>query len=441
MFSIDWESPKNSEVAAMVNTKTSALIDSCATAFKRTGLLRLAEEPRGAANSASLGVTVAQSQEHPGTYSVLPRGHLAQEPSQNSGVEAPDAVFQGNAALALRTSVEDEPASELRHRIPEQRSPDAERQPSETSRGAAVGLSAVDAFLPDGGLPTGKVTELVMSGGAAWGTRLALWACRAAQARAALTGTECWCAYIDPSGSLHARGVEATGVELSRLLVLRPTLEDVERVVLRLSEARVFSVIVVDLAGVPWAIRNAKHSSAAGWSSARWPVSRGTNKERKRALGSAEQKRQNWPRTVRQLALRLANTQAQVILLTEGQSEVGGKHSSQSRNGLPLPVALRVQMSSTRSGVSLQVVKEAQGRVGGQLTVPWGVWWSKSETLNPANDMDESTLREGRAKSLGVHPDRVQSLLRTVSPERQSREAGIPTVASSRFARSSRASL
>lgn len=324
----------------------------------------------------------------------------------------------GNAALDV--------ASETRFRETPLTSDDRHEAP----RGRALGLPVLDAFLPDGGLPTGKVTELVMSGGAAWGTRLALWACLAAQTQAALTGAENWCAYIDPSGSLHARGVAATGVTLSRLLVLRPTLEDVERVVLRLSEARVFSVIVVDLVGVPWAIR-------------------GRNDDELR--GRSEKKRQNWPRTVRQLALRLANTQAQVILLTEGEADEGSALTSQTRRGLPLPVALRLHLRSTRAGVLFNVVKEARGRVGGKVTVPWGVWWGNrdgAETRRTETNGAESTsdviqlgAREGRAKPLGVQPERVQSLLRTLSPERQSRELGIPLVASSRIARSSRASL
>lgn len=436
----------------MANTKTSALIDSCATTFKRVGLLRLAEEPAVSPAGANSRNTVAPISSEGRAYSVTasasatssatvssatapqdvalgdrPQGMthgLQSSDLQNTPVQG-GVVFRGNAALDLNyeTSIADRDRQDVRH--------------GETKSSVPVGLQAVDDFLPDGGLPTGKVTELVMSGGAAWGTRLALWACRAAQEQAALTGSECWCAYIDPSGSLHARGVEATGVALSRLLVLRPTLEDVERVVLRLSEARVFSVIVVDLVGVPWAIRSARSTHKASIPGSGWSVASGRNRADR--LGGSEHKRQNWPRTVRQLALRLANTRARVILLTEGQADIGGRVSGQAQHGLPLPVALRLQMSSTRSGVSLQVVKEAQGRVGRQVTIPWAQWWGKPE-------VDETSAgkvisRDGRAKPLGVQPERVQSLLRTVSPERQSREAGIPTVMSSRLARSSRASL
>lgn len=398
----------------MSTQKTSALINSCATAFKRTGLLRLAEESNSAERTLTIHSTVAPVGGDGLTYSVRQSDAFGSVPGATRA-GAPESVepfggvgFAGNTALAVFHERETAPLT----------APSADDERHEAPLGRALGVPVLDAFLPDGGLPTGKVTELVMSGGAAWGTRLALKACLAAQTRAALTGTESWCAYIDPSGSLHARGVAATGVTLSRLLVLRPTLADVERVVLRLSEARVFSVIVVDLVGVPWAIRSGHN-------------------ERKN--GGGESKRQNWPRTVRQLALRLANTHAQVILLTEGEADEGGM-MSQTRHGLPLPVALRLHLRSTRAGVALNVVKEARGRVGGKVTVPWGVWWGNLDGSGAPADVTIGA-REGRAKPLDVHPDRVQPLLRTVAPERQARELGIPLVASSRIARSSRASL
>lgn len=407
----------------MSTQKTSALIDSCTTAFKRTGLLRLAEEPNRSERTQTTPSTVTRVGDTGRTYSVLHSDvNALMSSSMRAGTfehaEQGGALgFQGNAAIEM---VHEAGASKTGLR---ETAPFATPTPDdrETPQGRALGLQVLDAFLPDGGLPTGKVTELVMSGGAAWGTRLALWACLAAQTQAALTGTDSWCAYIDPSGSLHARGVAATGVTLSRLLVLRPSLEDVERVVMRLSEARVFSVIVVDLVGVPWAIRAGRSEDEL--------------------RGRAEKKRQNWPRTVRQLALRLANTQAQVILLTEGEAEEGGAVNSQTRRGLPLPVALRLHLRSTRAGVLLNVVKEARGRVGGKVTVPWGVWWGNREGAETTPDGIQLGAREGRAKPLDVQLERVQSLLRTASPERQARELGIPLVASSRIARSSRASL
>jgi hypothetical protein len=421
----------------MSNEKTSAIIDSCAATFKRTGLLRLAEEP---SHATRIPTIVAPSAEPARTYSVTTsHRHCGNSALQGGGMLQDNTALEGNAALDVEFQSLKQPF-ESGYSGPSTASGFASSK-EQIPSGRALGVSALDAFLPDGGLPTGKVTELAMSGGAAWGTRVALWASRAAQEQARLNGMESWCAYIDPSGSLNARGVLSTGVSLSRLLVLRPTLEDVERVVLRLSEARLFSVIVVDLVGVPWVIQRAQESQKTSFSE------RGRSQRKDAGVSTLtpHKKRQNWPRTVRQLALRLANTQSQVILLTEGNTDVEGGWVSQSRGNLPLPVALRVQMRSERSGVSLRVVKESQGRVGAQVTIPWGTWWgASSETSIPESGetLGSPVNREGRAKPLGVvQTDRVRSLLRPISAEQQARGADIPVVASSRIARSSRASL
>lgn len=426
---------ETSEDRSMTNQKTSALIESCATTFKRTGLLRLAEEgPRSANSSRTLSI-VPPGSSLDRTYSV---------PS-----EAAAPAHHGNLALDVDFQMAESEAVSPRGLAGDFEGAHARRvsetQAFETeTRGRALGFRMVDEFLPDGGLPVGKVTELQMSGGAAWGTRVALWACRTAQAQAQLNGTDSWCAFIDPSGTLQAPGVSATGVALSRLLVLRPALEDVERVVLRLCEARVFSVIVVDLSGVPWAVDKSRR---AGSASKRGRFSKETLGGNGAFGGSGQRKHQNWPRTVRQLAMRLANTSSQVILLTEGNAD--GQSEGMASGHLPLPVALRVQMRSERSGVSLRVVKESHGRVGAQVTVPWETWWGNATSTdlqthgrtNSREVASAETLVQGRAKPLEVRTQRVQSLLRPVSAERRAKEEGFPIVASSRIARSSRASL
>lgn len=395
--------------------KTTVLINSCDAAFKRRGLLRLAESPSSHPRPESKPSAFAGSMPPiDRTANVL--GQSSSEPSLSlSGRTQPhgaDGMF-GNAAVDLNL----EP-----HLQPE------EQAPHEGRHGLVrpLGIPAVDTILPSGGLPTGKVIELSLSGGAACGTQMALWACRAAQQQAQLNGTESWCAFIDPSASLHAPGVLSNGVSLTRLLVLRPAFEDVERVALRLSEANVFSVIIIDLVGVPWLSARA--------------AARSTRPGPQLELNA---KRQNWNRTVRQLALRLEHTQACVIVLTDAEA-----HRS-----LPLPVALRLHMRADARGVSLQVVKESQGRVGARGTVPWAEWGH--ESANPLGEESEAQAEQSsalpRAKTLplprygesreGRSPDsqRSSSLVRT--PDRNGRETEIPVVASSRLARTSRASL
>src|ERR1700704_1436560 len=75
----------------------------------------------------------------------------------------------------------------------------------------------LDEALPDGGLPRG-VVEFAAPHALGGSTSVALAAVRAGQAR----GEKAWCAWIDPEGTLHAPGVVAAGVDLARMLVVRP---------------------------------------------------------------------------------------------------------------------------------------------------------------------------------------------------------------------------
>src|SRR6187402_2978981 len=116
----------------------------------------------------------------------------------------------------------------------------------------SLGVEALNRVLPDHGLPRGSVIELSVHGGAALGTSLGLAACRAAQQAAlARGGSVPWCAFLDPSGTLYAPGVAAAGVQLDRLLVVRPSLEELSRVALRIVESAACAVTIVDLLGVP----------------------------------------------------------------------------------------------------------------------------------------------------------------------------------------------
>jgi recombination protein RecA len=88
----------------------------------------------------------------------------------------------------------------------------------------SLGVEALNRVLPDHGLPRGAVIELAIHGGSALGTSLGLAACKAAQQAAVERGgaRNVWCAFLDPSGTLYAPGVAAAGVDLERLLVVRP---------------------------------------------------------------------------------------------------------------------------------------------------------------------------------------------------------------------------
>jgi len=200
---------------------------------------------------------------------------------------------------------------------------------------------ALGDVLPDGGLPRGAVVELTSPRALGRATTIALRACAAAQADGRLRSGEAavakhpwvggvWCAFVDPWSTLHAPAVVARGVDATRLLVVRPPLGALSRVVVRLAESRVFSVIAVDTAGVP-----------------------GTG-----ASGAVDLGR--WATVVRRVALAVEQSDTTVILLTDAIV----------RRAMPLPVALRLEVEPKGPGlVSVRVAKERHGRLTGTQMV------------------------------------------------------------------------
>jgi hypothetical protein len=201
----------------------------------------------------------------------------------------------------------------------------------------------LDTLLPDGGLPRGTVTELSVAGGAASATSVALAACRAAQAASLQRGEAApWCAFVDPSATLYGPGVAAAGIQVDRLLVVRPSLDALERTAIRLAESHAFSVLVVDTVGA-------------------------LGKSLSVPLGV-------WPRIVRRLALGAQESGACVLLVTDAEVP----------RPLPLPVALRLELSrpsSERLGV--RVAKDRRGRVSSPRSIAWGRQRAKALELTP----------------------------------------------------------
>ena len=201
-------------------------------------------------------------------------------------------------------------------------------------------LAGIDELLPDGGLPLGAVVELAAPYGLGRATSLALAACASAQAEAKLRGGEgtagAWCAWIDPTAetsdkvvgppptSLFAPAAARAGVDLARLLVVRPTFEALARVAVRTAQSRVFSVIVVDLVGVPG-----------------------------RRSGQ-DTRLDRWVNPVRRLAMAVAGMDTTVILLTDALAS----------RPLPLPVALRLELERAAADrLLVSVAKDRRGRV------------------------------------------------------------------------------
>jgi recombination protein RecA len=192
-----------------------------------------------------------------------------------------------------------------------------------------TGFPAIDRQLPGGGLLTGALVEFAVTGAASLATTLGLAACRSAQRAAEqLGGAVPWCAFIDPSRSLYAPGVAHAGVQLDRLLVVRPSIESLGRVALRAVESQCFAVIVIDTVGVPGAELNVP-------------------------LGG-------WPRIVRRLALALQETQSTALLITDNTAH----------RPLTLPVAQRIELERSQAHkLILQVAKDRQGRVSAPVSI------------------------------------------------------------------------
>jgi recombination protein RecA len=234
----------------------------------------------------------------------------------------------------------------------------------EDRAGLPLGVGPLDELLPDGGLLRGGVTEIAVAG-TALGTSLALSACRAAETEARRAGGEVpWNAFIDPSSSLFAPGVARAQVSLERLLVVRPPLEAIGRVAVRLVGSQAFAVTIIDTVGVPGASLAVE-------------------------LGS-------WPRIVRRLSMALDGSKAVVLLLTDLKAP----------RPLPLPVAARLEL--TRFELDRLVVRVAKDRHG-RVSAPRSIAWAGSTVgglAAPAEDRKLESERPGAApgaQELGAH--------------------------------------
>jgi recombination protein RecA len=207
-------------------------------------------------------------------------------------------------------------------------------QSSARAKALPIGLNGIDNVLPEGGLPRGAVVEIAAPRGLARTTTLALRACASAQAEARLRGGEetagAWCAWIDPSETLFAPGAARAGVDLTRLLVVRPPKEALSRVAVRVASSHAFSVVVVDLAGVPGCVL-------------RVPLDR-------------------WAATVaRRLALAIEASDTTIVLLTD----------LLALRAMQLPVAMRIELERPNADrLVLRVAKDRRGRVTSPASIP-----------------------------------------------------------------------
>jgi recombination protein RecA len=194
----------------------------------------------------------------------------------------------------------------------------------------------LESALPDGGLPRG-VVELACARALGGATSLALASVRSGQARARTA----WCAWIDPEGTLHAPGVEAAGVDLKRMLVVRAPRTQLGRIALKVVSSGAFEVVVIDVDPVPGAVRAPVDSK----------------------LEPAKRSKAWAPEVlVRKLALAAEPSGSTVLLLTD----------SNRPRAAPWPVTLRLELARpNRRELLVRVGKDRRGRVGVVKTVPF----------------------------------------------------------------------
>jgi len=253
-----------------------------------------------------------------------------------AGVQVPGSMFSMHRASAALADVL--PADDRRRELVQSALARAS-QPIEgfSSRAKALplGLRSVDESLPEGGLPRGAVVELTAPQGLARATTLALSLCASAQAEARLRGESdtqgAWCAWIDVSETLYAPALTRAGVDPARLLVVRPSLEDLARIAVRVASSHAFAVVVVDTAGVPGC--------------------------------RGEVRLDRWVTIVRRLALAVEGSDTTVLLLTD---------ASASR-AMPLPAAMRIELERLgEERLGLRVAKDRRGRVTGHQSIELG---------------------------------------------------------------------
>jgi recombination protein RecA len=225
-----------------------------------------------------------------------------------------------------------------------------------------LGWPELDALLPEGGLPPG-VTELASDGALGGATGIALAAVFAAQRGNA----EAVCAWVDPEATLYAPGVALAGVDLSRLLVVRPPRAELSRIAVKVAASGAFDVVVVDLD--PLADAAAKPVEPARHGRTETPPRSLSNAKptktpkASKPSKSEDKRRRAFPPEVlvRKLALAAEENGASILLLS----------NTRSGRAAPLPVALRLVVERPDPFVlSVEVTKDRRGRIGRRALVP-----------------------------------------------------------------------
>jgi hypothetical protein len=204
----------------------------------------------------------------------------------------------------------------------------------------------LERALPDGGLPRGVVEIASRAYGGA--TSVAIAAIRAIHA----ADVHAWCAWIaadthEPSTvttpPVHAPALVQAGVDLARLLVVRPPRLALARTVVKVAASGAFGLVVVD----------APHRhDLAMLRDARTKNGKGNG-------GAAGGRDGASALVVRKLALAAEECGTSTLLLT----------SALVPRSVPWPVAMRIEVERRPEAMSVRITRDRRGSVGSQHVV------------------------------------------------------------------------
>jgi hypothetical protein len=189
---------------------------------------------------------------------------------------------------------------------------------------------SLDQALPDGAFVAG-VSELASVQNLGGGASVAI----ATVAAALRADPDARVAWVDADCTLYAPALKAAGVDLSRLLVVRPPRAELRGVALKLALSLAFSVIVVDVHGA-----QSPEAKLADCTQVK--------------VGQTRGKGMKDEVFVRRLALAAEEGNAAILLLTD----------SLAARATTWPVALRLELSRRPNSIALRVSKDRYGRIG-----------------------------------------------------------------------------
>lgn len=222
----------------------------------------------------------------------------------------------------------------------------------------------LEHVLPDRGLPRGVVEiaspitkQGAMRGGA---TTISLSAVRAVHA----ADPRAWCAWITEVGAppLYAPAVAEAGVDLDRLLVVRPQPADLARTLVKVASSGAFDLVIVDApAGLDGRLTIRDAAPFSSLSSLSSPRIRGEARDSSHAPSRprAAAGRVDGSVVVRKLALAAEEKGTTFIILTN-------VFTSRS---VPWPVALRIEVERRPEAIAVRVTKDRRGRASSQHVV------------------------------------------------------------------------